>query len=201
MKVSVPLRVNKIDRMNSADSPQLITECIAGKEEAIECFVRRYESGVFKLALSILDDPADAYEVTQETFLSALRCLSSYRERTSLKAWLYTIALNHSRSHLRKRKTLERLRHAVTLVFQTHIDGSRTTEDIILQNEKEAVLWNEVNHLDEHQRITVILRYFHELSVAEISDILKVNEGTIHSRLHYARERLRQALKSLHGEG
>jgi RNA polymerase sigma-70 factor (ECF subfamily) len=46
----------------------------------------------------------------------------------------------------------------------------------------------------------VVLRYFHELPIAEISEILSVNEGTIHSRLHTARERLREALQSMHGE-
>jgi RNA polymerase sigma-70 factor, ECF subfamily len=70
----------------------------------------------------------------------------------------------------------------------------------VIQNEKEAAIWQSLNQLDERHRIVVILRYFHELPITEISEILSVNEGTIHSRLHTAREKLREALHHLYGE-
>jgi RNA polymerase sigma-70 factor, ECF subfamily len=187
--------------MTEALPSWLIAECIAGNQDAIEIFVRQYETDVFRLALSILGDPAEATEVMQETFLSALRALPSYQEKQSLKAWLYTIALNHSRSYLRKRKVIERLKTTLTSIFQTETQKQTSPEDTVIQNEKEAALWRSLNGLDERHRIVVILRYFHELSVTEISDILSVNEGTIHSRLHTAREKLRDALKHLHDAG
>jgi RNA polymerase sigma-70 factor (ECF subfamily) len=81
-----------MERMTEADPSRLIAKCIAGNEDAIETLVREYEAGIFRLALSILGDEAEAKEVTQETFLSALRALPSYQEKQSLKAWLYTIA-------------------------------------------------------------------------------------------------------------
>jgi RNA polymerase sigma-70 factor (ECF subfamily) len=178
---------------------RLIDECIAGNETAIEGLVREYESGVFRLAFSIVGDPAEANEVMQETFLSALRALPSYQEKKSFKAWLYTITLNHSRSHLRKRKLIERLRSTLTGIFRIEQEKQISPEEAVIQNEKEAALWRSLNQLDDRHRIVVILRYFHELPVAEISEILSVNEGTIHSRLHTARERLRDSLKHLHG--
>lgn len=159
--------------------------------------VRQYETGIFRLALSILGDPADANEVMQETFLSALRALPSYQEKQSLKAWLYTIALNHSRSHLRKRKVIERLKTTLTSIFRVETQKQTLPEDAAIQNEKEAAIWRSLNQLDERHRVVVILRYFHELSVAEISEVLSVNEGTIHSRLHTAREKLRDELKTM----
>jgi RNA polymerase sigma-70 factor (ECF subfamily) len=110
------------------------------------------------------------------------------------------MALNHSRSHLRKRKVIEQLRVTLTSIFRLELEKQPSPEDAAIQNEKEAALWQSLNRLDERHRIVVILRYFHELSIAEISDILAVNEGTIHSRLHTAREKLRDALKHLHGE-
>jgi len=57
-----------------------------------------------------------------------------------------------------------------------------------------------LNSLDERHRTVVVLRYFHELPISEIAEIMDINEGTIHSRLHTARERLRDVLRSLHGE-
>src|SRR5919108_3964154 len=184
--------------MTEAHPSWLIAECLAGNEDAIELMVRQYEGGVFRLALSIVGDQAEAHEITQETFLSALQSLSSYQEKSSFKAWLYTITLNHSRSHLRKRKAIERLRATLTGLFRLDAEKQSSPEEAAIQNEDEAAVWQSLRQLDERHRIVVILRYFHELSIAEISDILDVNEGTIHSRLHNAREKLREALKGLH---
>jgi RNA polymerase sigma-70 factor, ECF subfamily len=190
--------VYSIERMTEALPRRLIADCIAGNEDAIEMLVREYEAGVFRLALSILGDEAEANEVTQETFLSALRALPSYQEKQSLRAWLYTIALNHSRSHLRKRKIIERLRSTLTAIFRVERERQFSPEEAALQNEKEVAIWRSLNQLDERHRIVVVLRYFHELSIAEISEILSLKEGTIHSRLHSAREKLRDTLKHLH---
>lgn len=122
MKIFDLARVNPIERMTEAQPSWLISECIAGNEAAIEMFVRQYETGVFRLALSIVGDQAEAHEITQETFISALRSLPAYQENKSLKAWLYTIALNKSRSQLRKRKTLERLRNSLNSIFRVELD-------------------------------------------------------------------------------
>jgi RNA polymerase sigma-70 factor (ECF subfamily) len=186
--------------MTETQPAWLISECIAGNQVAIETFVRQYETGVFRLALSILGDPTEANEIMQETFIAALRALPLYQEKQSLKAWLYTIALNHSRSHLRKRKTLERLRATLNSLLHVETQKQISPEDSVIQNDKKAEVWRALNQLDEPFRLVVVLRYFHQLSIAEISDILSLNEGTIHSRLHTARERLRNALNHLHGE-
>lgn len=199
-KVLNTSRVNPVERMDEAKSPRLILDCLAGDQAAIETLVRQYETGVFRLALSIVGDAAEANEITQETFLAALRSLRSYQERKSFKAWLYTIALNQSRSHLRKRKARERLAALLTSVFRVDAQKQVLPEEAILQNEKEAVLWNSLNDLDERFRTVVVLRYFHELSISEISEILCVNEGTIHSRLHSAREKLKDALQAFDTE-
>ena len=199
MKISWLSRVNSMERMTEAHPARLISECIAGNEDAIEFLVRRHEAGVFRLALSILGDPAEANEVMQETFLSALKALPSYQERQSFRAWLYRIALNHSRSRLRKRKSLERLRSALTLIFRVEAEKQDSPEETVIENEKEAAIWRSLNELDERLRIVVILRYFQDLPVMEIAEILSVREGTVHSRLHSAREKLRGALSHLHG--
>ena len=162
--------------------------------------VRQHEVGVFRLALSIVGDPAEAAEITQETFIAALRSLRGYRENQTFKAWLYTIALNQSRSRLRKRKVIERLLTTLSGIFQLESQKQKTPEETILQSEKEAAIWNSLKQLKEQHRLVVILRYFHELSIAEISEILAVNEGTIHSRLHSAREKLKSSLNHLHGD-
>jgi len=200
VKIFTSSSVNSIRNMNESRPSWLISESIAGNDEAITMLVRQYETGVFRLALSIVCDQAEANEITQETFIAALRALPSYQEQQSFKAWLYKIALNHSRSHLRKGKVLERLRTALTSIFQVETQKQLLPEEAAIQNEKETAIWNSLNELDERYRTVVILRYFHQFSIVEISEILCVNEGTIHSRLYSAREKLRNALKVLDKE-
>ena len=200
MKILPVTGVNPVERMTEAHPLRLISDCIAGNEDAIERLVREYEAGVFRLALSILGDPAEANEVMQETFLSALRALPSYQEKRTFKAWLYAIAVNHSRSNLRKRKVIERLRSTLTAIFRADVEKQDSPEQAVIQNEKEAALWRSLNQLDDRHRIVIILRYFHELPVGEISEILSIREGTVHSRLHTARATLRDSLKHLLAE-
>ena len=174
----------------------LIAACIQGDETAIEQLVREHQLGVFRLALSILSDPSEANEAAQDTFIAALNALRSYRENSSFKAWLYTIALNASRSRLRKRKALERLQHRLTTIFHVQTQRSPTLEDMVVGNEEDAALWKALETLGEKHRIPIVLRYYHDLSVSEIAEILKIKEGTVHSRLSIARERLRAELES-----
>ena len=81
MKVFIPARVNLTEGMNSPDSSRLIERCIEGDEQAIEMFVRQHETDVFRLTLSILQDPGEAHEATQDTFIAALKVLSKYQAR------------------------------------------------------------------------------------------------------------------------
>ena len=199
-KVFDPAGVNSIERMNDAQPSRLILRCLAGDEAAIETLVRQHETGVFRLALSVVGDAAEANEITQQTFISALRSLSTYQEKKTFKAWLYTIALNQSRSHLRKRKARERLNDVLSAIFHVETQKQVSPEDAVIRNEKEAALWASLQQLDERFRTVVVLRYFHDLPIAEIAEILSINEGTIHSRLHTARERLRDAMQALDGE-
>jgi RNA polymerase sigma-70 factor (ECF subfamily) len=200
MKVIGPGSVNSSECMNAAESSSLISGCIAGDERAIEALVHQYEAGVFRLALSIVDDPLEASEVAQETFIAALKALRTYQEQSSFKAWLYRIAFNKSQSHLRRRKILHRLRSTLTSIFRLEAQKVLSPEETMIDNEKDAAIWKSLNKLDERHRIVIILRYFHELPVAEISEILSLREGTVHSRLHTAREKLRVELASFHEE-
>jgi RNA polymerase sigma-70 factor, ECF subfamily len=199
MKISHASRVNTIGRMNAAHPSWLVSECIAGNEDAIATLIRQYEGSVFRLALSIVGDTAEANEITQDTFIAALRALPTYEEQKSFKAWLFAITVNQSRSRLRKRKALERLKASLTTLFRVEFQKQTLPEETVIQNEKEAALWNSLHQMDEKHRIVVVLRYFHDLSVTEISEILAIHEGTVHSRLHKARERLKSALEHLNG--
>ncbi len=153
-----------------------------------------YFAPVHRLALSILADEAEADDVAQETFITALRRLDRYDPQTNLKAWLSTIAVNLSRDRLRRRKARQRwsdLWHGA----QRHPgERARDVEDGQLARAATAALWSAVNALDEKHRLPVILRYANGYAVREIAAVLQVPEGTIHSRLHHACRKLAVAL-------
>ena len=158
------------------DTAQLIERCRAGDALAIEALVRAHEQAVYRLALSILDDPAEADEAAQDSFVAALRALKLYRGESAFTTWLYAITLNVCRARLGG-------------------DTPTDPEVVVLQHEAEADLWNAVAALDEKHRLPVILRYYQGFSTAEIAQVLGISEGTVHSRLFTARERLRAQLK------
>lgn len=180
------------------EQDKLIAACIEGDETAIEQFVQEYQLGLFRLTLSVLGDPGEANEATQDSFMAALKALKSYRATSSLMAWLYTIALNTSRSRLRKRKALERLQKTLASLFHVQTQRQPTLEETLIEDEKDATLWKAIERLDEKHRLPIVLRYYHEFSVKEIAVILKVKEGTVHSRLSIARDKLRAELEGLY---
>ncbi len=197
MKVFRGLCVNTVDDFMKDEQAGLIADCIQGDEAAIARLVQEYQLGVFRLALSILNDSGEANEATQDTFIAALGSLKSYHERASFKAWLYKIALNISRSRLRKRKALERLRQTLTSIYKVHGQHAPSPEDVIIGDEQDNAIRQALDKLGEKHRIPLVLRYYHDLSIAEIAEILNIKEGTIHSRLSIGRDRLRTELEGL----
>jgi RNA polymerase sigma-70 factor, ECF subfamily len=186
--------------MNTQDNPMetaaLISRCREGDESAVELLVSRFQKPLYRLALSILEDPSEAEEAAQDALLSALGALDSYRGEASLNTWLHTITVNVCRTRLRKRQARGRLWEALQALFRTGGEREPHPEETVIHNEADRALWNAVHTLDEKHRLPVILRYYHDMPVAEIAQVLNVNEGTLHSRLSIARDRLREQLQT-----
>lgn len=180
------------------DSEQL-ARCKAGDPEAIGSLVQEHKTRIYRLCLSVLDDPADAEDATQESFIAALKSLDKYRGDSAFHTWLYAIALNTCRGNLRQRKRRQALDNSLAEVSRTEGKGAPSPEKEMLETEKAEALWHAINNLDEKHRLPIILRYYHELSTQEIADTLGVNLGTIHSRLSIARDRLSGELKRAEG--
>ncbi len=181
--------------MLSVDTLKLITACHAGDPAAVEAFVQANQQWVYRFALSVLDDSAEADEAAQDALVAALRALDSYRGASGLKTWLYAITLNVCRRRLRKRQALARLRAAVTAVLRLQAPAA-DPEAAAIDREGEDVLWCAVSTLGEKHRLPVLLRYYHDLSIGEIAEVLAIPEGTVLSRLNTARERLRATLQA-----
>jgi RNA polymerase sigma-70 factor, ECF subfamily len=167
-----------------------------GQDSSIEYLVREHYPAIRRLALSILDDPYEADDAAQDTFIAANRTLPEFRAEAQAKTWLSAIAINICRGRLRKRKVRIALQKSLNaLHIQNATPGS--VESVAAVRESDRQLWLAVDRLDEKHRLPILLRYVHQMSVAEIAEVLKTNEGTVHSRLHYARYALQAHLGHL----
>ncbi len=172
----------------------LLQRCQAGEAEAVQDLVESHQPAVYWLALSILDDPAEADEATQDTFVTALSTLHTFRGDSSFPTWLARIAINLCRNRLRRRQARERLMRALQSLFRLTGTGPTGPEEFVIQHESNTAIRNAVNCLGEKHRLPILLHYYHGFSVREIAQALKISEGTVLSRLHIARERLRLML-------
>ena len=172
---------------------RLIELCKVGDSSAIESFVQTYQQDIYRLALSILDDSREADDATQESLFAALRALDSFRGSSSLKTWLFSITVNICRTRLQRQKRGERLRQLLGGILQ--VTRTRSVEERAIDHETDEALWRAIHSMNEKHRIPIVLRYYHDLSVAEIANILQIPEGTVHSRLNTARRQLHVVLK------
>jgi RNA polymerase sigma factor (sigma-70 family) len=97
---------------------QWLRQCREGDPLAIERLVQAHQADVYRLAFSILDDPDEADDATQEVFVAALRSLDSFRGDSSLKTWLFSITVNVCRSRLQRGRSRARLRQILQSLFR-----------------------------------------------------------------------------------
>jgi len=161
----------------------------------IDHLVAAHYGYIRRLAASILDDLNEAEDAAQDTFIAASRSLSSFRAEANPKTWLTSIAVNACRARLRKRKVQQSLHSALEALHLAGV-GRPSPEHEAIQHESDGQLWQAVDSLDEKHRLVVLLRYVHELPASQIARALGISEGTVHSRLHYARQKLQTRLES-----
>ena len=141
----------------------------------------------------------DADDMTQETFIRACRALPRFelRKDTSFEAWLYRIAVNCCRSRMRRKwyQVLPWPEPAPQIVAEVEKQPDRR----MLQGEQRDEILEAINALGEKHRLVVILRYYAGLSNEEIARTLNIPSGTVRSRLHTARQRLKAQLASMEG--
>lgn len=169
--------------------------------EKIEIIMEEYGDEIKRLIYTYMKNEADTDDVTQEVFITIYQKLDTYKGESSFKSWLYSIAINKCKDHLRSWK------FRTEKLIQKMIETNRTTgfdrekenplNHVVKQNESEELL-NHLMNLPIKYREILILYYFKELSTKEIAYTLDVKEGTIRTRLIRGRDRLKRNYK---GEG
>jgi len=149
------------------------------------------------------DDADEARDLTQETFLSALKAIRSFRGEAELKTWLFRIALNHSRNRFRwwkRRKRSETdsldkpLGDGTATLGDTLAGNGESPEQAVLRMERENRLMSTLNALPEIFREAIVLCDIEGLGYEEIARALNINVGTVKSRIARGREQMRKRL-------
>lgn len=168
----------------------------------------RYSSMVSSLAFRILGDQQEALDVSQEVFLTIFRKMDSFRGESSLKTWIYRIAVHRAANRFR---WWNRLRRRGTVSLEEHLaknserefsgdlnSGIQSPEEALLQEEERAGIERLLLQLPVQQRIAVVMRDIEGLSYEEIAESMQINVGTVKSRIARGRETLKRHLKGVH---
>lgn len=169
----------------------LISRARDGDQDAFRQLVERYQGAVYNLAYRMLGDPGDAEDAAQEIFVRIYRQLGRYDPARKFSTWTLAIATNYCIDQLRRRR--------MQLVpLENIIPWARAKEagpegEAITQEERDEVQ-RLITKLPEKYRAPLILRYFEELSCAEIAEVLGMPEGTVKTQIHRARKALGKLL-------
>ncbi|HEX4053978.1 MAG TPA: sigma-70 family RNA polymerase sigma factor [Tepidisphaeraceae bacterium] len=164
-----------------ADDIELLRRS-GGDPKAFHALVDRHAQRLYRLAVCLVGNAADAEDVLQETFIGAFRGLGSFEGRSSVKTWLTRILVTQAARWRRDRRRSEPMDESVAAVAAS----PDATMDV------QAAM----QRLSAEHRQVLALREFERMSYEEMAEVLGVPRGTVESRLHRARSELREKLKS-----
>ena len=190
------------------EEEDLIKRVREGDSEAFREIVERYHKRVYSIACGILQDREKALDAAQEVFIKVFRSIESFRSDSSLYTWLYRITINVCIDLQRKSK-----RTSFVLFSEAQNEDDKTgperfeeknspnPQEELLKKELKAVTNKAILSLSPEHRAVIILREIEGFSYKEIARVLNCSEGTVMSRLHYARNRMMEMLKGYLKEG
>ena len=185
----------------------IVAELQAGSEEAFAWLIARYSQPVYSLVYRLLDNPSDAADTAQEVFLKVFRGIRSFNCHSSLKTWIYRIALHEAYNQRRwwsRHKGRETSIEPVTNEHAEHgspglkdllVDDAKSPLENVYDEELRARVEKDLRSVAEPYRTAVILRDIEELSYEQIAEVMEVSLGTVKSRLMRGRDALRKRLE------
>jgi RNA polymerase sigma-70 factor (ECF subfamily) len=185
------------------DESELVNELQSGSETAFDWLVNHYHAPVYNLILGMLGDTADSADAAQEVFLKAFKGIRSFRQGSSLKTWLYRIAireaLNHRRwfkRHLQKNVSIDAEPQEGCAPLDIE-DLTATPFDQLAAHEIQVAVQGALLQVPEVFRSAVILRDIEGLSYEEVAEVLDCSVGTVKSRILRGRRALKEILEPL----
>jgi RNA polymerase sigma-70 factor, ECF subfamily len=183
-----------------------VAELKAGSEDAYAWLIAEFHQPIYSLVYRMANDPSDAADTTQEVFIKVFRGIKHFHGESSLKTWIYRIALHEASNrrrwwfrHKAREVSMEPLGPATEsgmalAIKDSLVDGADSPFDRVAHEEVRARVGEELRQVSEPYRTTLILRDLEDLSYGEIAEVTQVSLGTVKSRLTRGREALRQRL-------
>jgi RNA polymerase sigma-70 factor (ECF subfamily) len=168
------------------DTPELVRRARDGDRQALETLVARYDRYVFGVALLTLGDRVEAQDAAQESLIKAVRGLKGFKGESAFHTWLYRITVNTCRDFQRRRSRQRETPLNDVLPFLAGDGPLRAA----LDQERRRAVWRAVQALEPALREAVVLRYYLDMSGAEIAEVTGAAPGTVYWRLHQARAAL-----------
>ena len=177
------------------DEKQWVERARRGDPGAYDELVRAHQEAAFRAAYLITHDAADAQDVAQEAFIRAFDALGRFDARRPFRPWLLRIATNLALNRLKasKRRQAMAERYGARAV---ETQDTPTIEANVLKRERGRRVWDAIGRLKPDDQRLLVLRYFLELSEAELAQAFDVAAGTIKSRLHRALAKLRDVIRA-----
>lgn len=191
-----------MDYINRKDLPyseKLLETMESNPAETLENIMNEYGSEIKRLVYSYLKNPSDADDVTQEVFVTVYRKLNTFQGKSTLRSWVYAIAINKCKDYLRSWKVRNIKLKGRLEQFVKSAAHPNTPEQQIIEKNAEKQLLNQVFSLPIKYREVIILFYFEEFSVNEIADALSINQNTVRTRLNRGRGKLKNIIQSERG--
>ncbi len=180
--------------MTEVSEKKIIEKVLGGDANAFEELVLKYEKTVYNLALRMVGDRDDAFDMTQEAFIKAYGSLSSFRGDSKFSVWIYRIATNVCLDFLRSKSRKQQVSLTVSdddEDAQLDIpDPSSTPEQQLIKKISMQSVEEGLKTLPDKQRQILVMRELGGMSYAEIGAALSLEEGTVKSRIFRARKRL-----------
>jgi RNA polymerase sigma-70 factor (ECF subfamily) len=192
----------------SEEEARILRGLRAGIEGAYQELIDRYEQPIFNMVYRLLGNQTDACDVVQEVFLKVFRSVHSFREQSSLRTWIYRIAVNEANNHrrwfarhCRREVPLEKNRPDDDFSIELAQDPGRSPYEQALDSETRAIVERALTKINPLFRTAVVLRDIQNMSYEEIADILQISLGTVKSRILRGREALRRELNQQSSPG
>ena len=165
--------------------------------EAFRKLVEKYKKPAFFIALGLVGNRDDAYDLSQEAFIRVYTNLGRFNPRHRFFSWFYAILSNLCKNHLRDRQVRDRyLRDCGPDAELNNPETALPGPDVLLEkDETSRRLWEEIRRLPFEFREIIVLKHFRGFSYKEISTILDIPMGSVMSRLYHARRKLKDNLK------
>ena len=187
----------------SPEEARLVEACQAGDAGAFNLLVWRWERPLYNFVYKYVGDASFAEDLVQDTFLRVLKSIGKYTYQGSLSTWLYRIAINLCKDHLkRKRLPMVSMHDYYTTASGERVyvqdrigDETARTDDRVKAEEQEELVRRLLAGLPEEERIVILLKEYQELTFREISEVLDVPDGTVKSRLYHGLRSMRESLE------